>query len=172
MFHITLSKKWKLSNNGKKTKLFKILMAILVIVLLWIILVVIATIFTTNNYQKYDSQSISYVQTELPKIFTDWNDKELLRQADPDFLSTTPKSDLDKTFAFVSKKLGVLKSVQKYQKDFENNHLGIDGNTFQIAYTVKAIYEKGNAAINLYVRNKNGKWSILGFEVHSDVLNK
>ena len=156
-------------HSGTFGKVLKIVGAItLVIIVIFSVFILISI----RNYSKYQKESKIYVDTEVQKIVDDWNEEELLAQADEQFLSATPKKSIDELFLYFSKNLGSFIQYENSTLIDSRSYSGTTGNIIVAVYSSDARFERGTAQIITTVQNKNGKWTILGFRVNSQAFLK
>jgi len=141
---------------------------------IFICLIVVAVVgFSVLNYfgNKLDKESKSYVDEVIPIIIADWNSKELINRASPEFLESTPLDKLNSFMNACSKRLGKLKEY-KGAKGQAGIHygIGIKNKSTTAEYVAEAIFDNASATIQIQLVLRNDIWHILGFRVNSEVF--
>src|SRR5262249_11317027 len=110
----------------------------------------------------------AYADAAIPAIFSQWNQKELLERASPEFKGQ-PADQLDRIFRWAST-LGRLQRVDPAQGYAGFSSTPQTGKTTIGQYTAKAQFEKGTAVITLDLIKHGEHWQILSFDVASPQL--
>jgi hypothetical protein len=116
-----------------------------------------------------DKESRSYADAAIPAIFSQWNQKELLDRASPEFKQAVTIDQLDRMFRWAST-LGQLQKVDPPQGQAGISITPQTGKMTNGQYTAKAQFEKGEATITLGLVKHGEKWQILNFNVQSPQL--
>jgi len=112
-----------------------------------------------------DQESKSYADAAIATIASQWNEKDLVDRASPQFMATVKDpSNLDLM-------MGVLRSLGPMRKyDGSKGEARIDlnfprGETITAFYLAQAEFDKGPADIRISLIKLDGTWKILGFNV-------
>ena len=139
---------------------------------LFLIIIVLAVIgigFVAIRGSTLDKESKAYAETATSDIITNWNEKELLDRASPEFKRAVTQQDLDQLFRWVSS-LGRLQKHDALQGQALMSHTTQAGNVVAAQYTTKATFEKGEATVTLGLIKHGDQWQILRFNVNSPQL--
>ncbi len=116
-----------------------------------------------------DKESKAYADTVIPAIVTNWNEKELLDRASPEFKKVATQEQVDRLFHWFSS-LGRLRKCDPAQGQAGISITPQTGKIISAEYTAKAKFEKGEAAIKLGLVKHGDQWQILNFHVSSPAL--
>ncbi|HWH70930.1 MAG TPA: hypothetical protein VNT26_16190 [Candidatus Sulfotelmatobacter sp.] len=116
-----------------------------------------------------DKESKAYVDANLPQIVGNWDPRELLDRASPEFSQVVPQEKVIKLFKILSQRLGPLKEY-KGSAGQSNVLLNPEGKVITGDYKADAVFENGPAKIDFRIIRRDGQWQVLEFWVNSDVL--
>ncbi|MBT8763565.1 hypothetical protein KFV02_06420 [Desulfohalobiaceae bacterium Ax17] len=140
---------------------------------IFVVLVIVSIIgFLILNYfgNNLDTESMAYVDENIPKIISAWDSNELINQASPELLQVMSKEKIEYFFKFFSDRLGSLKEY-KGSKGKANIFITTgEGKVITAAYLAEALFEKAPSTIQIRIIKHDDKWQILEFRVNSDAL--
>ena len=116
-----------------------------------------------------DKESRSYADRAIPAIFSQWNQKEFLDRASPEFKRAVTIDQLDRMFRWGST-LGQLQKCDPAQGQAGVSITPQTGKVTSGHYTAKTQFEKGEATITLGLIKHGEQWQILNFNVQSPQL--
>lgn len=116
-----------------------------------------------------DKESRAYADAAIPAIFSQWNQKEFLDRASPEFKQAVTIDQLDRLFRWAST-LGPLQKAEPAQGQAGISITPQSGKVTGGQYTAKAQFEKGEATITLGLIKHGDQWQILSFNVNSPQL--
>lgn len=116
-----------------------------------------------------DKESRAYVDAAIPAIFSQWNQKELLDRASPEFKQAVTLDQLDRAFRWGSA-LGQLQKCDPAQGQAGISITPQAGKVTIGQYAAKAQFEKGEATITLGLIKHGNQWQILNFNFVSPAL--
>jgi len=112
----------------------------------------------------------AYVDRVTPMIVAAWDPNALVGQASQQFLSATPRVQIDTAFNAFSNRLGTL---QRYgggtRGDFFVNFT-LRGPVVTLTYTADATFENGPATLRIRTVRQGAEWKVRELFVHSDAL--
>jgi dimeric dUTPase (all-alpha-NTP-PPase superfamily) len=111
-----------------------------------------------------DKESKAYADVAIAAIITDWNEKQLLDRASPEFKQTVTRQQFDQLFHRFHN-LGHLKKCDPAQ-----GHAGAltttqAGKQIGAEYYADATFDKGAAVIDMTLIKHGDQWQIVGFFV-------
>ena len=121
------------------------------------------------NGTKLDASSKEYVDQAIPPIISTWSEVELLDRASPELKAIATKDQIVPLFKKLSE-LGKLKKYQGSKGDSFMSYSTQDGKRITAKYVANALFENGEASINIQLIQHDGKWQILNFHVNSPVF--
>ena len=125
--------------------------------------------FVAYNGTKLDASSKEYVDQAIPQIVTTWSSTELLNRASPELEASATKEQLNQLFKKLSE-LGTLKKYQGAEGESFMSYTTEHGKQITAKYKAKAIFEHGEAEIQIQLIEHDGKWKIINFQVNSPVF--
>jgi hypothetical protein len=118
---------------------------------------------------RLDASSKEYVNENIPKFISTWNENELMSRASSELIAILKPGDIEK-FLVMYSKLGKLKSYAGCNGE-ANIQLNIGSpNVITASYIANAEFEKGPATIQVQLIQKEGKWEILSLYINSPVF--
>src|SRR5262249_13657737 len=108
---------------------------------------------------RLDKESKAYADAAIPAIAA-WSEKELLDRQSPELKQTLTQQQLDLTFQRLSLALGHLQKCEPAQ-----GQSIMSGKQVKATYISKAIFEKGEAVIQLDLINNAVNGRFLGLKV-------
>ena len=136
-----------------------------------LIFVIVVAFFILNHFGTgLDEESKSYVDSNLPKIITNWNVDQLLNRASPELMKVAPKEKIEKLFNAFSERLGPLKEYKGSNGQANMTLITQKGKVITATYIAEAIFEKAPATIQFRIIKRGNNWQILEFRVNSDAL--
>jgi hypothetical protein len=148
----------------------KKLFAVLGIIFLIIILLAAVGIgFIAVRGNALDKESRAYADAAVPAIIMNWNEKELLDRASPEFKKAVTQEQLDQMFRWFTS-LGGFQSSEPTQGQAGITVTPQTGKVISGQYTAKAKFEKGDATIKLVLIKHGDQWQIVSFYVDSPAL--
>jgi hypothetical protein len=116
-----------------------------------------------------DTSSKEYVNKNIPKFLSTWDEKEITSRASSELMSVLKPGDMEKLVAMFSK-LGKLKSYAGFNGN-ANIKLNIGSpNTITASYIGNAEFDNGSATVKIELIQKEGKWEILSIYLHSPLF--
>lgn len=148
----------------------KKILPILGVVFLGIIFLIgAAIIFWMTEGTQLDAEGLAYVNTAVPAIVENWDEKELEKRESIEAKRSVNSQQLNKLFKLF-KKLGKLKKYNGAKGGPSVNFYTGTGKTISGKYTAQAEFEHGMATIDLYLFKRDKEWQISGFRVNSPSL--
>jgi hypothetical protein len=135
-------------------------------------LVVVVVAFIGHNAftgSALDKESKAYVDAAVPAIISSWNEQELLKRASPEFQHATGPGDVDRLFGWFR----TLGQFQKYEGANGEATISVTpqtGRVISARYVAKAVFDKGEANIEVVLMKHGNLWQIAGFKVYSPAL--
>jgi hypothetical protein len=140
-----------------------------IVVLVIILLIAAGIAYIAVRGTALDKESKAYADAAIPAIITNWNEKELLDRASPEFKKAATQQQLDQMFHWFGS-LGRFQKVEPAQGQALMSATTQAGKQVTAQYTAKATFDKGEAAIKLGLIKHGDQWQILGFHVDSPAL--
>lgn len=140
-----------------------------IIFLIIIVLGAIGIGFIAVRGNALDKESRAYADAVVPAIITNWNEKELLDRASPEFKKAVKQQQLDQLFRWFTS-LGRFQSSEPAQGQAGITVTPQTGKVISGQYTAKARFEKGDATIKLGLIKHGDQWQVASFSVDSPVL--
>ncbi len=137
------------------------------------VLIVVAVVgfFVLNHFGAgLDEESKTYVDSNLPRILTDWNADEMMNRASPELMKVAPKEKIEELFKVFSEKLGPLKEYKGSRGQSNVSVTTQEGKVITGSYIANAVFEKAPATIQFRIIKHDSQWQILEFRVNSDAL--
>ena len=116
-----------------------------------------------------DKESKAYADAAIPAIVTNWNEQALLDRATIEFSEAARKQHLYQGFRWFGS-LGRLQKCEPAQGQATMSVTTLMDNKITAQYTAKAIFEKGEATIQLELVKHGDQWWISRFGVYSPQL--
>lgn len=111
-----------------------------------------------------DRQSKAYVDAAIPAIITNWNEKQLLDRASPEFKQKVTKQQFDELFHKL-RGFGHLKKCEPAEGHVGTIATTQDTKQIGAEYSANATFEKGAAIIDIELIKHGDQWQIVGFFV-------
>ena len=118
---------------------------------------------------EYEAVAFPYIEMAVKEISL-WNSGEVKKLMAPEVLANIPDEKFDRAIKFFSQ-LGALKSMDEpdFKKVFIDQKTEIGTHTL-LEYDIDAIYENGEAEINLKLLDRNGAYELYRFNFSSKTL--
>jgi hypothetical protein len=118
---------------------------------------------------EYEAVAFPYIEKVVKEISL-WDTGKAKQLMAPEVLATIPDDKFDRAMDFFSQ-LGALKSMDEpdFKKAFIDQKTEIGTHTI-IEYDIDAIYEKGEAEINLKLLDRNGAYEVYRFNFSAEAL--
>jgi hypothetical protein len=148
----------------------KKLLIALGIIFITLILVVAGLIgYAAFTGATLDKESKAYVDAAVPAIMSSWNEQELLSRASPEFQRATSPADAERLFRWF-RTLGRFQRYEGAQGQAVTSVTPQTGKVVSARYTAKALFERGQASIDIAIIKHGDQWQIAGFKVNSPAL--
>lgn len=108
--------------------------------------------------------SKAYADAAITAIITNWNEKELLDRASPEFKQAVTQQQLDTLFRGF-RGLGHLKKREPAEGHATMSVPTLPGNQIGAEYTSKAAFDKATVIIDMALIKHGAQWQIIGFFV-------
>jgi len=148
-------------------KKFLIVLGVTFLVLVVVIAAFIGYAAITGS--ALDKQSKAYVDAAVPAIVSSWNEQELLSRASPEFQKAAKPADVDRLFRWF-RTLGQLQKYEGSQGQATINVTPQTGKEVSARYVAKALFEHGEASIEVGLIKRDDAWQITGFKLNSAAL--
>ena len=116
-----------------------------------------------------DKESKAYVDAAIPAIVTNWNKKELLERASPEFKKEVSDTQIDQLLHQFTT-LGRFITFDSAKGQSATSVTTQIGKVITAQYDAKGYFEKGAAIIRISLIKHGDQWQILGFFVNSPKL--
>ena len=113
----------------------------------------------------------TFADTAFKDVASNWSTKTLKNYAGPEFYRVCPPEKAEKLLDFFSKQLGTLKSYGTSSAPAVSVANSTVPGAPQ-AFVVMVDFEKGPANVTVMVGEKEGKWSLHGFQISSELLKR
>lgn len=116
-----------------------------------------------------DKESKAYADAAVPAITSSWNEQELLSRASPEFQKAAGPADVDRLFGWFR----TLGRLQKYEGAHGQAVTSITPQTGKVIsghYVAKAVFDAGEAKIEIELIKHDNVWQIAGFKINSAAL--
>ena len=150
----------------KAKKLFVVIISIFLGIIL-LIGIGVAVLDWKGN--ALDRESKAYVDAAVPAIVSSWSEDELMNRATSEMRQATKPADTTRMFAWF-KTLGRL---QKYEGSQGEATISVNNKTGRVVsahYRARAIFERGEAMIDVGLTKSGNTWQIVRFQVNSAAL--
>jgi hypothetical protein len=150
----------------KAKKLFVVIISIFLGIIL-LIGIGVAILARTGN--GLDRESKAYVDAAVPAIVSSWSEDELMNRATSEMRQATKPADTARMFAWF-KTLGRL---QKYEGSQGQATISVTNETGRVVsahYQARAIFDRGEATINVGLIKSGNIWQIVRFQINSAAL--
>ncbi len=117
-----------------------------------------------------DKESKLFIDQLIPSIITEWNARDLVQHASPEFLKVSPEPSLLSFFRMLEQRLGKLKKFSGSEGEATISLSLTKGKKNFAQYRLQAEFEKGPATIDVGLVKNHGKWQVLSFRVNSDLI--
>jgi hypothetical protein len=111
-----------------------------------------------------DAESKAYVDTAVPAIVSDWNEKQLLDRATPEFLGSVTPAEVKAQFGRFSR-VGHLVEYQGATGEAVLRYNLVLRGTVSASYIAKGRFQNGDAVLRILLSKRGGRWLIQGFQV-------
>lgn len=116
-----------------------------------------------------DKESKAYADTAIPAIVANWNEQILFDRATVEFREAAKKQHIDQGFRWFGS-LGRLQKCEPAQGQATMSVTTLMDNKITAQYTAKALFEKGQATIQLELVKHGDQWWISRFGAYSPQL--
>ena len=116
-----------------------------------------------------DKQSKAYVDAAVPAIVSAWNEQELWSRASPEFERAVQPADMDRLFRWF-RTLGRLQKYEGAEGQTLTSFTPQTGKVISGRFVAKAIFDAGEANIEIELIKHDDMWQIAGFKVNSSAL--
>jgi hypothetical protein len=143
----------------------KVLIVLGTISLALIVVVAVVIGYAAVTGSALDKQSEAYVAAAVPAIVSSWNEQEILSRASPEFEKTTGPAEVNRLF----RRFRTLGRLQKCEKAQGQSVISITPETGRIVsahYVTRAVFDAGEAKIEIHLVKHGDLWQIAGFKVN------
>ena len=147
----------------------KLLIALGILFLVLIVIVAAFVGYDVFTGRALDTESKDYVDAAVPAIVSSWNEQELLRRASPEFQKAAGPADVDRLFGWFR----TLGHLQRYEGAEGGAVISVTPQTGRVVsgrYVAKAVFDSGEANIEIVLMKHGNVWQIAGFKVNSPAL--
>lgn len=147
----------------------KVLIVLGTIFLALIVVVAVLIGYAAVTGNALDKQSEAYVAAAVPAIVSSWNEQEILSRASPEFEKTTGPAEVKRLF----QRFRTLGRLQKCEKAQGQSVISMTPNTGRIVsahYVTRAVFDGGEARIEIDLLKHGNLWQIARFKVDSSVI--
>lgn len=125
--------------------------------------------FKSQEGVEYEAVAFPYIENAIKEISL-WDATRAKALMAPEVLATIPDDKFERAMDFFSQ-LGALKSMDEpdFQKIFIDQKTEIGTHTL-LEYDIDAVYDKGEAEINLKLLDRNGSYEIYRFNFSAEAL--
>ena len=116
-----------------------------------------------------DKESKAFVDAAVPAIVSSWSKEQLMNRASAELKQTTKPADMDRLFRWFST-LGRLQKYEGAQGQVLISVTPQNGKIVSGRYVAKAVFDAGEASIEIAVLKDGNQWQILRFEVNSSAF--
>jgi hypothetical protein len=145
---------------------------LIVLGMIFLLLVVVVAAFVGYSAMiggRLDKESRAYVDAAVPAIVSSWNEQELLKRASPEFQKAASPADVDRLFRWFT----ILGRLQKYEGAQGQAIISAtpqSGNVIYGSYVAKALFDAGEANIEVGLIKHGNQWQIVRLNVTSPAL--
>ena len=139
---------------------------------IFVVIVVIGAIgfwYISVRGNALDKESKTYADAAIPAIVANWNEQALLDRASIEFSEAVRTQHLDQEFRWFGS-LGRLQKCEPVQGQATMSVTSLMDNKITAQYTAKAIFERGQATIQLELVKHGDQWWISRFGAYSPQL--
>lgn len=156
--------KKKETATANRTK--RILKRVLLVVLLIILFFALIGLWAWKEQSDYESTAVPYLNSVVPEIAT-WNPDIAWKYYADEIRDTISQADSDKIIGYLSL-LGTLESLDHPQFRQVTSSATLNSGTRKlVTYRIPAVFENGDATINVTLLDRDGEFSIYHFKVES-----
>ena len=153
-------------NKEKPSLVKRILKWILLVVLLFFLLIALIGLWTWKEESDYESTAVPYLKSVVPEI-TAWDPDVAWKYYDDEIRETISQEDNAKIINYMSL-LGTLESQSHPQfRQVTSSATLKTGTKKVVVYQIPAVFENGDATIDVTLVDRDGKFSIYHFKVNS-----
>jgi hypothetical protein len=105
----------------------------------------------------------------VPAIVSSWNEQELLKRASPEFQKAATLADVERLFRWL-RTLGPLRKYESAQGESITSVTPRTGRVIYGRYVAKAVFDAGEANIEVGLIKHGNQWQIGRFHVTSPAL--
>lgn len=117
------------------------------------------------NGTALDKDSRSYVDVAVPAIVAHWSPDELLRRATPELRASAKPDQVESLFDRSSFLLGTMVQYDGATGQAVMSYFSGKGSIVSARYVAKVRFEKGEAAFQITLTKRDGRWLINGFYI-------
>ncbi|SRR5712691_6533078 len=148
----------------------KKLLIVLGVIFLALVVVVAAFIaYAAFTGSALDKESKAYVDAAVPAIVSSWSEQQLLTRASPEFQKAASPPDVDRLFRWF-RTLGRLQKYEGAHGQAVTSVTPQSGKVVSGRYVAKAVFDAGEASIQIEVIRHGDVWQIARFDVTSSAL--
>lgn len=153
----------KQEKSGRTKRILKrILLGILLVILFF----ALVGLWTWKNQSDYESTAVPYLQSVVPQLTT-WDPDVVWDHLAEEARSQTNRADNAKIVRYLSG-LGALENLGYPQfRQITSTASVREGMRKVIVYQIPAVFEAGEASIDVTILDKDGQFSIYGFKVNT-----
>lgn len=144
----------------------RILKRVLLVILLIILFFALIGLWTWKEQSDYESTAVPYLNSVVPEIAT-WNPDIAWKYFADEVRDTISRDDNAKIIGYLSL-LGTLESLDHPQfRQVTSSATLKTGTRKLVVYQIPAVFENGDATINVTLLDRDGEFSIYHFNVNS-----
>jgi hypothetical protein len=132
--------------------------------------IAIGLFILVRNSSALSAEGRTYVDAAIVSIIGHWDERELLKRATPHLRETTKPDDMQRLFAAAALGLGPLVDYGGATGDAQITTMVGSGTRISATYVAKAKFERGDAAIRIFLLRIDGAWMIEGFNIDSPAM--
>lgn len=118
---------------------------------------------------RLDKESKAYVDAAVPAIVSSWNEQELLSRASPEFQKAASPADAERLFRWF-RTLGRMHKYEGAEGESVTSVTPQAGKAVYARYVAKAVFDGGEADIEVALIKHGNQWQIGRFNVTSPAL--
>lgn len=118
---------------------------------------------------RLDKESKAYVDAAVPAIISSWNEQELFSRASPEFQKAASPADMERFFRWF-RTLGRMHKYEGAEGESVTSVTQQAGKVVYARYVAKAIFDAGEADIEVGLIKHGNQWQITRFNVTSPAL--
>lgn len=156
----------KKKKPGRAKRIFKRVLLGLLLIILFFALV---GLWAWKEQSDYEATAVPYLKSVVPEMAT-WNPDIAWEHLAEEIKEVTNRDDHTKIIRYLSN-LGALESLGHPQFQQVTSSATIRTGTRKlVVYQIPAIFEKGEASIDVTLLDEDGQFSIYGFRINSMVF--